>query len=101
MSAEARLPAWAAPFPLRLSRIPALGLYGWVFMVSPGTCLERVLIHGGGRHHTLSYVPPKAQVVLVHIVGGLAHPLTVFPQVGYSQLNGCPLVAAVWSYLFF
>lgn len=44
---------------------------------------------------------PKAQVVLMLIIGGLAHPLTVFPQVGCSQLTGCPLVAAVWSYLLF
>lgn len=44
---------------------------------------------------------PKAQVVLMLIVGGLAHPLTVFPQVGCSPLTACPLVAAVWGYLLF
>lgn len=38
---------------------------------------------------------PKIQVVLVLIIGGLAHPLTAFPQAGYLQLTGCPLVAAV------
>lgn len=44
---------------------------------------------------------PTAQVVLMLITGGLAHPLTVFPEVGCSQLTGCPLVVAVWSYLLF